>query len=210
MRVLTAAVGFMAATGGLLYMLSAEPDGEGTETGLNDVTRADAGGVSLAPQDPLSQPIPAIVMPEPDVVQAPEPVIVPEPQPEVAAVDPAPAPEPIPAPGSGPLSDVVHELSLGIVRELRKPVEADADSVEIAAAPAPAAIAAPAPAPVIEPAPTVAARTYTVQIGDSLAGIAFRYYGTTAAYLNILNANPDQLPNPSALRPGMVLTIPET
>lgn len=50
--------------------------------------------------------------------------------------------------------------------------------------------------------------TYVVQAGDSLAGIALRHYGSTAAYDIIYRANRDKLPSPSAVRPGMTLRIP--
>ncbi|MGY3438616.1 MULTISPECIES: LysM peptidoglycan-binding domain-containing protein [unclassified Marinovum] len=49
---------------------------------------------------------------------------------------------------------------------------------------------------------------YTVQPGDSLAGIALRHYGTTTAYEIIYQANREKLPSPSAVRPGMTLRIP--
>lgn len=50
--------------------------------------------------------------------------------------------------------------------------------------------------------------TYVVQPGDSLAGIALRHYGTTTAHDIIFMANRDKLRVPSAIRPGMELTIP--
>ncbi|MDA7427794.1 LysM peptidoglycan-binding domain-containing protein [Primorskyibacter aestuariivivens] len=50
--------------------------------------------------------------------------------------------------------------------------------------------------------------TYVVQPGDSLAGIALRHYGTTTAHDILFMANRDKLPAPSAIRPGMTLTIP--
>ena len=43
-------------------------------------------------------------------------------------------------------------------------------------------------------------RTYTVQPGDSLPGIAFRFYGTTVAYLQILDANQDVVRSPADLK----------
>lgn len=52
-------------------------------------------------------------------------------------------------------------------------------------------------------------RTYTVVPGDSLPVIAFEFYGTTAAYQRILDANEDVVRDPAALRVGMVLTLPE-
>ncbi|GIG56352.1 putative mannose-specific lectin precursor [Longispora fulva] len=65
---------------------------------------------------------------------------------------------------------------------------------EPSAAPAPAAPAA------------AAARTYTVQSGDTLWGIAEQFYGDGNRYMEIANAN--GISNPDLINPGQVLTIP--
>lgn len=52
-------------------------------------------------------------------------------------------------------------------------------------------------------------RLYRVQEGDTLAAIARRYFGDANKHLTILAANRDQLADAAALRPGMVLVIPE-
>ena len=50
--------------------------------------------------------------------------------------------------------------------------------------------------------------TYTVQAGDTLSGIAKRFYGK-ADYMEIFNANRDQLSDPDRIAPGQVLKIPQ-
>jgi nucleoid-associated protein YgaU len=52
-------------------------------------------------------------------------------------------------------------------------------------------------------------RLYRVQEGDTLTAIARRYFGDANKHLAIMAANRDQLPDAAALRPGMVLVIPE-
>jgi LysM repeat protein len=81
------------------------------------------------------------------------------------------------------------------------------------AAPAPAAEeAAPAPVeeavaePVAEPAPAPAARTYTVESGDTLWAISERFYGDGNKYQAIADAS--GVANPDLIYPGQVLTIP--
>jgi nucleoid-associated protein YgaU len=53
-----------------------------------------------------------------------------------------------------------------------------------------------------------AARTYTVKAGDTLSKIAKEHLGDANAYMNIFNANKDQLSDPDKIRPGQVLKIP--
>lgn len=51
--------------------------------------------------------------------------------------------------------------------------------------------------------------TYTVQAGDTLWSIAYRFYGEDASRVDALfAANQEQLPAPDALNVGMVLTLP--
>ena len=70
-----------------------------------------------------------------------------------------------------------------------------------------AAEAAPAAA---RPADTGAAkqRTYTVVKGDTLWGIAKRFYGDGSKYGAIASANSAVIKNPNLIYPGQVLTIP--
>jgi nucleoid-associated protein YgaU len=50
--------------------------------------------------------------------------------------------------------------------------------------------------------------TYTVQAGDTLSGIARRFYGNANDYMDIFNANRDQLSDPDKIQVGQVLKIP--
>ena len=50
--------------------------------------------------------------------------------------------------------------------------------------------------------------TYTVQSGDTLSGIAKRVLGNANDYMEIFNANRDQLSDPDTIKPGQVLKIP--
>lgn len=50
--------------------------------------------------------------------------------------------------------------------------------------------------------------SYTVQRGDTLSGIARKFYGPDAGWRILYEANRDQMPSPDSLRVGMVLAIP--
>ena len=50
-------------------------------------------------------------------------------------------------------------------------------------------------------------KTHTVQSGDTLWGIAKKYYGNGGQYTKIASANPD-IKNPNLIYPGQVLSIP--
>jgi len=52
-------------------------------------------------------------------------------------------------------------------------------------------------------------RTYTVKAGDTLSKIAKEYLGSANAYMEIFNANKDQLTDPDKIKPGQVLKIPQ-
>ena len=51
--------------------------------------------------------------------------------------------------------------------------------------------------------------TYTVQSGDTLSGIAKKFLGNANDYMEIFNANKDQLSDPDKIKPGQVLKIPQ-
>ena len=55
---------------------------------------------------------------------------------------------------------------------------------------------------------TTAARSYTVQAGDSLSKIAKQFYGDANKYMKIFEANKDKLADPDKIKPGMDLVIP--
>jgi nucleoid-associated protein YgaU len=59
-----------------------------------------------------------------------------------------------------------------------------------------------------EPAAAPAARTYTVKSGDTLSAIARQHLGDANAYMQIFEANRDQLSDPDKIKPGQVLKIP--
>lgn len=50
--------------------------------------------------------------------------------------------------------------------------------------------------------------TYEVQTGDTLSRISSKVYGESGRWMDIFQANRDQLPSPNALKPGQVLRIP--
>ena len=54
-----------------------------------------------------------------------------------------------------------------------------------------------------------AAQTYTVKSGDTLSKIAKEHLGNANAYMDIFNANKDQLADPDKIQPGQVLKIPQ-
>ena len=52
-------------------------------------------------------------------------------------------------------------------------------------------------------------KTYTVKAGDTLSKIAKDHLGDANAYMEIFNANKDQLSDPDKIKPGQVLKIPQ-
>lgn len=52
------------------------------------------------------------------------------------------------------------------------------------------------------------AKTYTVKKGDTLWGIAKKYYGNGAQYTKIYEANKSKIKNPNLIYVGQVFTIP--
>jgi nucleoid-associated protein YgaU len=51
-------------------------------------------------------------------------------------------------------------------------------------------------------------KTYTVQPGDTLHKIARKHLGDGNAFMQIFNANKDQLTDPDTIKPGQVLKLP--
>jgi nucleoid-associated protein YgaU len=68
--------------------------------------------------------------------------------------------------------------------------------------------ATPTVAPQAGPVAAPQLRTHVVQEGDSLTRISSRYYGTTARWQEIYEANREVLKGENALRPGQRLKIP--
>jgi nucleoid-associated protein YgaU len=52
------------------------------------------------------------------------------------------------------------------------------------------------------------ARTHTVKHGETLTGIAQKYYGKASEFNKIFNANRDKLSDPDKIREGTTLIIP--
>ena len=188
-RIILLSIAFFTTTGALLWGLNALPDG--AAPAVDQVSRTAPDPLGLQPSLAAAT-APVRVEPEP-VLAAPAPAANPPALQGVVLPAPKLAAEPEPQPDE---MDLVRSMSLGIVRELQKPVSKPAvAAVQTARA---------------QPQPVAAeGRTYTVQPGDSLPGIAFRFYGTTVAYLQILEANADILTDPSELTAGMVLRVPE-
>ena len=67
---------------------------------------------------------------------------------------------------------------------------------------------APATASAV-PAGEAGVRTYKVESGDTLAGIARKYYKNSGQWQKIAEANKATLSDPTKLKPGMILVIPE-
>ena len=57
--------------------------------------------------------------------------------------------------------------------------------------------------------PPAGGQKHVVADGDTLMGLARRYYGSADKFDVIYQANRDQLNTTDRLRPGMVLTIPD-
>jgi LysM repeat protein len=68
----------------------------------------------------------------------------------------------------------------------------------------------PSAAPAAPQAPAAAqtVQTYTVKPGDTLTKIAREHLGNANAYMEIFNANRDQLSDPDKIKPGQVLKLP--
>jgi nucleoid-associated protein YgaU len=62
--------------------------------------------------------------------------------------------------------------------------------------------------PSAAPTAGAGAKTYTVRVGDTLSRIARDFLGDETAYMEIFNANRDQLSDPNKIRPGQVLKMP--
>ena len=60
-----------------------------------------------------------------------------------------------------------------------------------------------------QPQSAPAHTTYTVKSGDTLSKIAKEHLGDAKGYMDIFNANRDQLSDPDLIKPGQVLKIPQ-
>lgn len=64
----------------------------------------------------------------------------------------------------------------------------------------------PEPEPEAEPEPKV--EFYEIVSGDTLGGIAKKYYGKASAYMKIFEANRDIIKDPNKIYPGQKIRIP--
>ena len=56
---------------------------------------------------------------------------------------------------------------------------------------------------------TIGGKEYTIQKGNTLWGLAKKYYGDGSQYTKIYEANKDKIKNPNLIYPDQVITIPE-
>jgi tetratricopeptide (TPR) repeat protein len=164
---------------------------EGTVLPANEASRLRNDNLALRQQvAELRQQPETRVASTPAPTPAPAMIVAATPQPAPVAVAAEPEPEvrraiPVNAPAGGGMTDVVPRA---------EPVVA-----------ATTAVAAAEPA-----APTTGAvRTYKVERGDTLAGIARKFYRNSGQWPKIAEANKATLPDPTKLQPGMILVIPE-
>ncbi len=101
----------------------------------------------------------------------------------------AATPAPTPTPAATPEPEVRRAL----------PVNAAPVSSDVSGAPRAEAVSGE----------TKTARTYTVAKGDTLAGISRKFYRNSSQWPKIAEANKDVLADPTKLKVGMVLNIPE-
>lgn len=104
---------------------------------------------------------------------------------------------PFAGPGASPVPPASAAAALPTATPAATPVPTPV------ATPVPSATPAATPARTPKPSPTPVARTYRVQSGDTLSGIAAKF-GTTTKVLARLNG----ITNPSLLRVGQVLKLP--
>jgi len=70
-------------------------------------------------------------------------------------------------------------------------------------------VVVPGAEPVAAAAATAPLRTYKVASGDTLAGIARKFYKNSGQWQKIMEANKGTLEDPKKLKPGMILVVPE-
>jgi LysM repeat protein len=86
--------------------------------------------------------------------------------------------------------------------EVRRAIPVTSGELRAAAGPAEAPVSAAAPV-------STGPRSHTVVSGDTLAKMARKYYGSAGQWPKILEANKGTLEDPTKLKIGMVLVIPE-
>jgi nucleoid-associated protein YgaU len=172
---------------------------------------AGAAPAATAPAGPAAAPPPASSAPAPAAPSAPSAAAAPPPA-TAPAVPASPATSPAlpgrPAPAaaaSGPRPAPAEALPAATPSPA--PAPAAAPGGERVAAGDAAAAAAPAlPLPAEPALPQV--NLVTVQPGFTLWGIATRNYGSGYLYVQIYNANRDQIRDPDLIYPGQIFTVP--
>lgn len=101
------------------------------------------------------------------------------------------------------------ETKARVMQEFNSMVETENTINQVRVYQSPAATAAAAPAPVPEPSSEPAETVHEVVSGDTLGGIAQKYYGKASLYMKIFEANRDQLDNPNLIKVGQKLRIPK-
>lgn len=96
--------------------------------------------------------------------------------------------------------DVYFTLVLKQYKRITVPQEAGSVTVK--------EVSRPAPPSVEETKPVSGQRTHTVVSGDTLWGIAKKYYGNGSLYSTIVTANPGKINDPNLITPGQVFIIP--
>ena len=117
-----------------------------------------------------------------------------------------PSPTPIPRPALATLPEATPPPlppSATPEPEVRRALPLSASTPAAAAA----AVASASARAVATPTPA-APQSHTVVSGDTLSRIARKYYGSSGDWQKIAEANKAILPDPTKLKPGMVLTIP--
>jgi LysM repeat protein len=196
----------LAARGAVTPAPEATPVAEATPETPAPGAAPDSGTVEVAaaePQPEAPQPPPTATPAPTPAVEAP-PAEAPAPEPvETAAADPVvvdttpapdPAPEAAPVAAETPVPDTATPAPV--------PEVAAADAPAPAAEPVASAEVAPAPAP------RPAAQVITVQPGFTLWGIAQDMMGQGEMYVQVYEANKDQIRDPDLIYPGQVFTLP--
>ncbi len=103
------------------------------------------------------------------------------------------------------IKQVKQELSLASPAAA-EPAAAEPAAIEVTAE---SGADTPTPPATAETSASAAARTYTVEAGDTLWKIAKQFYGDGSQYLRIFEANKGLLKDPDHIFPGQELVIPE-
>lgn len=101
------------------------------------------------------------------------------------------------------------ELKASIMKAFNAEVETENTINQIRVAQSPASVAVKVPPLVVAPAASAAETIHEVVRGDTLSGLAKKFYGKASLYPKIFEANRDQLDNPDKIKVGQKLRIPK-